>query len=214
MTLDNGKQWSRFFTEGCQIPLTLARRERELLGRIVAHLLPFRSGRELEVHPRRCTSRLDRATRERQFPLAYRLDEEVGVVNYIDKVLARAERHHLDDYKICLSIIDGVLRQRYPGRDPADLPPEAYADLYGQMASDDVPGWDTPRYGSPRFFLLLLRRHAMTGAFAHPRYGGNSGRRRLGVPRDALPRRRRQDAVRLAPGDRGAARPTTTDYRG
>lgn len=174
VTLDNGKQWSRFFTEGCQIPLTLARRERELLGRIVAHLLPFRSS-ENSKFIRGLYESMDRAAREHEFPLAYRLDEEVGVVNYIDKVIARAERHNADDYKTCLSIIEGVLRARYPGRDPVTLPSEAYADLYDQMGRDDVPGWDKARYGSPRFFLLLLRRHAMTGAFVHPRHGGNSG---------------------------------------
>jgi hypothetical protein len=174
VTLDNGKQWSRFFTEGCQIPLTLTRRERELLGRIVAHLLPFRSS-ENSKFIRQTYESLDRGERERQFPLAYRLDEEVGVVNYIDKVIARAERHNADDYKDCLNIIEGVLRSRYPGRDPVTLPSEAYADLYGEMANDDVTGWDKSRYSSPRYFLLLLRRHAMTGAFVHPRHGGNSG---------------------------------------
>ena len=61
------------------------------------------------------------------------------------------------------------------GLDPVDAPPELYADLYDQMATDRVDGWDTSRYGSPRYFLLLLRRHAMTGAFVHPRHGGNSG---------------------------------------
>ena len=172
--MDNGREWSRFFTEGCQIPLTLTRRERDVLGRIVAHLLPFRSA-ENSKFIRGLYESLDRASREREYPLAYRLDEEVGVVNYIDKVIARAESHNADDYRTCLSIIDGVLRQRFPGRDPATLPPEAYADLYDQMGRDDVPGWDTARYGSPRFFLLLLRRHAMTGAFVHPRHGGNSG---------------------------------------
>ena len=54
--MDNGRQWSRFFTEGCQIPLTLTRRERDLLGRIVAHLLPFRST-ENSNFIRGCTSR-------------------------------------------------------------------------------------------------------------------------------------------------------------
>lgn len=174
VTLDNGREWSRFFTEGCQIPLTLARRERELLGRIVAHLLPFRSGQNAKFI-RQVYESLDRGERERQFPLAYRLDEEVGVVNYIDKVIARAERHNADDYHSCLANLDGVLRARYQGRDPLTLPPEAFADLYGEMARDDVAGWDRTRYASPRFFLLLLRRHAMTGAFVHPRHGGNSG---------------------------------------
>jgi hypothetical protein len=38
-----------------------------------------------------------------------------------------------------------------------------------------VPGWDYEAYGNPRFFLQLLRRHAITGAFAHPKYCGNAG---------------------------------------
>jgi hypothetical protein len=96
-------------------------------------------------------------------------------VNYIDKVVARAERHHIDDYRTCLDLIDEVLKARNPGRDPLTLPRDAFADLYGEMADDRVGGWDTSRYGSPRYFLLLLRRHAMTGAFVHPRHGGNSG---------------------------------------
>lgn len=172
--LDNGRQWSRFFTEGCQIPVSFTRRERELLGRLVSHLLPFRLP-ENEQFIRGVYESLDRQSRASQFPLAYKLDEEVGVVNYIDKVVARAERHHLDDYRTCLEIVDDLLKARHPGRDPLTLPRDAFADLYDEMATDSVAGWDTARYGSPRFFLLLLRRHAMTGAFVHPRHGGNSG---------------------------------------
>jgi len=73
VTLDNGREWSRFFTEACQIPLTLARRERDLLGRIVSHLLPFRSGQNSKFI-RGLYESLDRRERERQFPLAYCLD--------------------------------------------------------------------------------------------------------------------------------------------
>jgi hypothetical protein len=43
------------------------------------------------------------------------------------------------------------------------------------MQTDHVNGWRTDRYGSPQYFLVLLRRHAMTGAFVHPSEGGNSG---------------------------------------
>ncbi|MDQ3154548.1 MAG: gluconate 2-dehydrogenase subunit 3 family protein [Actinomycetota bacterium] len=174
VVLDNGRTWSRFFTEGCQIPLSFSRHDRELLGRLVSHLLPFRL-KENSRFIREVYEGLDRRSREQQFPLAYRLDEEVGVVNYIDKLIARAENHHADDYHSCLDIIDGLLRTRYPGRDPLMLPRDAFADLYAEMATDQVTGWDTDRYGSPRHFLLLLRRHAMTGAFVHPRHGGNSG---------------------------------------
>jgi hypothetical protein len=203
--LDNGRPWSRFFTEGCQIPLTFGRRERELLGRLVSHLLPFRLP-ENSKFIRGVYESLDRASRERQFPLAYRLDEEVGVVNYIDKVLARAERHHLDDYRTCLELVDELLRARYPGREPSTLPRDAIADLYGEMASDQVAGWDTGRYGSPRFFLLLLRRHAMTGAFVHPRHGGNSGTAGWAYLQDRYPFAW-QTAIEAPLGE-------STDYRG
>lgn len=203
--LDNGRPWSRFFTEGCQIPLTFTRRERELLGRLVSHLLPFRLP-ENSRFIRGVYESLDRQARANQFPLAYKLDEEVGVVNYIDKVVARAERHHLDDYRICLELIDELLRASNPGRDPLTLPRDAFADLYGAMASDQVAGWDTGRYGSPRFFLLLLRRHAMTGAFVHPRHGGNSGTAGWAYLQDRYPFDW-QAAIEAPLGD-------NTDYRG
>jgi hypothetical protein len=174
VTLDNGSTWSRFFTDACQVPLVLGRRERDVLGRLVAHVLPFRS-EENSRFLHRVYSALDRAARTTAFPLAYRLDEDVGVVNYIDKVLARSEQHNADDYRTCLAIIDALLRSRNGGADPLTLPADVYVDLYREMETDHVDGWDTGRYGSPRYFLLLLRRHAMTGAFVHPRSGGNSG---------------------------------------
>ena len=52
---------------------------------------------------------------------------------------------------------------------------EMYIDLYDQMAAGNVDGWNHSRYGSPRYFLQLLRRHAFVGAFSHPKYGGNVG---------------------------------------
>jgi hypothetical protein len=172
--MDNGKAWSRFFTDACFISLSFTRFERALLDRLVAHLLPFRL-KENRTFVRTVYDTLDRTTQVQQFPLAYLLDEEVGVVNYIDKLIARQERHAADDYHTCLGIIGRLLRDRIAGLDPLVAPPELYEDLYEQMQKDFVPGWDTSRYQSPRHFLLLLRRHAMTGAFVHPRHGGNSG---------------------------------------
>ncbi|MET9293916.1 gluconate 2-dehydrogenase subunit 3 family protein [Streptomyces sp. NPDC003077] len=172
--LDNGEAWSRFFTDGCGVPLVFSHVERDLLGRLVRHLLPFRLD-ENRRFVRQVYETLDRASRDEEFPLAYQLDDEVGTVNYIDKLVARQEQHHADDYHICLSLIGDILRFRFGGLDPASAPPEMYADLYREMETEKVDGWDYSRYGSPRFFLLLLRRHAMTGAFVHPKYGGNSG---------------------------------------
>jgi hypothetical protein len=171
---DNGVAWSRFFTDACQVPLVLTRRERELLGRLVGHLLPFRLP-ENSRFIRGVYDALDRTTRTQEFPLAYRLDAEVGVVNYIDKVLARVEQHRSADYRTCLAIIGGLLRARSGGLDPLMLAADVFDDLYNEMSTDHVEGWDTGLYGSPRYFLLLLRRHTMTGAFVHPRSGGNSG---------------------------------------
>ena len=174
MVLDNGAIWSRLFTEACSVPLELSRAERDLLSRLVQHLLPFRLDENRRLI-RGVYESLDRAGRNEEFPLAYQLDEEVGTVNYIDKIISRDEQQHAADYHICLRIIGEVIRSRFGGPDPAVAPPDMYADLYAQMESENVTGWDYARYGSPRYFLLLLRRHAMTGAFVHPRHHGNSG---------------------------------------
>jgi hypothetical protein len=47
--------------------------------------------------------------------------------------------------------------------------------LYDEMATDKVGAWDYTLYGSPQYFLYLLRRHVVVGAFSHPKYGGNAG---------------------------------------
>ena len=173
-TLDNGAVWSRFFTSDYSEPLVLERWELGILSRLVAHLMPFRTedaGNFLD----RFYSYLDRGAKDAQFGNIYRLDDSVGEVNYIDNILAREESHRLMDYKICLSIIDQVLRQRNPYTEPSRMSVEIYKDLYNEMASGSVSGWDYQRYGSPQFFLYLLRRHVVTGAFGHPKYGGNAG---------------------------------------
>ncbi|HKU11348.1 MAG TPA: hypothetical protein VJQ61_08985 [Sinomonas sp.] len=173
-TLDNGEVWSRFFTSACMIPLTLGRRERRILDSLVRHVLPFRIP-ENSRFISDIYNKLDRNARTSQFPLAYVMDEDVGATNYIDKILSREEMHHAIDYRICLPMIDALLRERLGGLDPLEGPVDLWADLYGQLASNDVPGWDTGKYQDPSNFLALLRRHAITGAFAHPRHGGNSG---------------------------------------
>jgi hypothetical protein len=102
------------------------------------------------------------------------LDESVGAVNFIDKLISREENQYFDDYKICLEQVDNVLRQRNRILEPEFMPKEMFVDLYNQMATGNVPGWNYSRYGNPRYFLQLLRRHTYTGAFCHPKYGGNT----------------------------------------
>lgn len=173
VTLDNGREWSRFFTHQCTLPLTLEHADRILLDRLTDHILPFRTedGRNFLA---RYHDRLDDQAKQAQLPHAYRLDESVGVVNYIDKLLAKEERHHLVDYKVCLALIDRLLRQRSPSVEPARMSREMFVHLYDEMAAGNVPGWDYGRYQNPRYFLQLLRRHTFTGAFSHPKYGGNA----------------------------------------
>lgn len=173
-TLDNGREWSRFFTHGCTVTLSFEPWEMDILKRLTDHILPFRT-----VEGRKFLSAyydsLDKAARESQYPGAYRFDESVGVANFIDKLVAREEGHHLVDYKLCLGIVDKLLRMRNPYVEPKQVDREMYAEMYRQMASGQVPGWDYGQYDNPRYFLQLLRRHTFTGAFAHPKYCGNAG---------------------------------------
>lgn len=160
--LDNGRIWSRFFTQECTQPICLERWEQQLLQRLTDHILPFR------------TQEGQRALQQNLVGNTFLLDQSVGAVNFIDKLIAREENHYFDDYKTCLELIDRLLRQRNPFGEPSAMPKPMFVQLYAEMASNNVPGWDYGRYGSPRFFLQLLRRHTFTGAFCHPKYGGNT----------------------------------------
>jgi len=174
MTLDNGETWSRFATESFTGPLVFERWEIDLLNRLVTEILPFKTG-DAANFLARFYDYLDAARKQDAYNNVYRMDASVGEVNFIDNVLAREEWHRLIDYKVCLRLMDRVLRSRNPYTDPSKMDTSFYQDLYTQMAADSVPGWDTSAYGSPRFFLTLLRRHCVLGAFSHPKYGGNVG---------------------------------------
>jgi hypothetical protein len=172
--LDNGQFWSRFFTQLCTEPLSFEDWEFEILTRLVDHILPFRTA-EGENFLNRQYNYLGKQDKEVQYAFAYRLDQSVGAVNYIDNILAREENHHVTDYKICLGQMDRILRQRNPYINPQDVSKELYIDLYNEMANNQVNGWNYQQYQDPRYFLQLLRRHTYTGAFSHPKYGGNVG---------------------------------------
>ncbi|MBP7147654.1 MAG: gluconate 2-dehydrogenase subunit 3 family protein [Acidobacteria bacterium] len=169
-TLATGDAWSSFFTWGYTQPVVLERWEYAILDRLTRHILPFNS-QEARIY-------LQRSATDAHGENLYRLDVSVGAVNFIDKILAREERHRVYAYKTCLELIDTVLRRRYPGRDPAFLDERAFMTLYAQLAQNAEPlfwdGWDPARYADPSHFLWLLRRHTFLGAFAHPKYGGNA----------------------------------------
>lgn len=176
MRLPNGEVWSRFFTHACAIPITFEPWERKIMERLVMHILPFNT-KEGKNFLNRYIDTLDSRSRDERVDArsAYRLDKSVGVLSFIDKLLAKEENHHLADYRVCLDILSRVLRQRVPALDIDRMPESVFVELYDQMADGNVPGWDYVRYGNPRYFLSLFRRHVFTGAFSHPKYHGNAG---------------------------------------
>ena len=178
VVLENGKTWSRFFTDSYLQPMVLELWELKLLYRLTEQILPFRVA-EAESFLQQFYNYLDR--QDKDASKVYRLDDSVGEVNAIDKLLAREERHRLNDYHVCLKQIDTVLRKRNPYMEPSELSKEFFNDLYNSLANDPsnpanrIDGWDYGAYANPSFFLYILRRHAVTGAFAHPKYAGNVG---------------------------------------
>jgi len=170
-TASDGSEWSLFFTNFCTQPVTFEVWERALLLRLVVHILPFNT-REAEVF----LQRVDRSKLGGSRFNLYRFDQEVGVVNFIDKLLAGPEFHQRSAYKTCLKQMDRILRMRNPFEEPKAMAEELYVQLYNDLASGDPPvGWDTGVYGNPSHFLKMLRRHVFMGAFSHPKYGGNPG---------------------------------------
>ncbi|MBN9127626.1 MAG: glycogen-binding domain-containing protein [Nitrosospira sp.] len=169
----NGHTWSRFFTHLCTQPLSFESWELAILERLVDHIMPFRT-KDGQDFLQFFYNQLDAQQKKQQYLFSYRLDQSVGIVNFMDNLVAREERHHLIDYKICLELIANIVRQRAADIEPAKAPKEIFIGLYGEMASGQVAGWDTSRYNDPAYFLQMLRRHAFTGAFSHPKDGGNA----------------------------------------
>lgn len=169
----NGDHWSRFFTHLCTQPLSFEAWEFALLERLVDHIMPFQTD-GAQIFLNNYYNFLDQQDQATQYAFAYRLDQSIGIVNYIDNIVAREESHHLIDYRLCLRIIAAVLRQRAPSIEPQFAAKELFVELYGQMSSGTVPAWDYGAYSNPAYFLQILRRHAYTGAFSHPKYGGNT----------------------------------------
>lgn len=163
-------EWSFFWTHYCQQLVTFESWEATLLRRLTNHILPFNS-REARLF----LEKLDASKLGGSEARLYRLDQAVGVVNFIDKLVAGPELHQRYAYKTCLAQINNVLRQRNPYFEPRDMDEKLYVDLYAALASNNVPEWNTSVYNNPSYFLKLLRRHTVMGAFSHPKYGGNVG---------------------------------------
>ncbi len=172
ITLTNGKEWSFFYTDYYNYTANFEEWELNLLGRLVEQIVLFRT-EDAQNFINRYYQGLTRGEKE-AMPI-HRLDQSVGEINYITNILAKEERHHLIDYKVCLNVIDQLLRKWNPFVNSWEVSFEMINDLYNQMATNNVLGWDYSQYNDPQYFLKLLRRHCITGAFCHPKYGGNIG---------------------------------------
>ncbi len=85
IVLENGKTWSRFFTDSYLQPMVLELWELKLLYRLTEQILPFRVA-EVDLFLQQFYNYLDR--QDKDASKVYRLDESVGEVNAIDKLLA------------------------------------------------------------------------------------------------------------------------------
>jgi hypothetical protein len=170
----DGEVWSRFFTQLCTEPLVLDAGQRALVERLARFILPFDTP-EGEDAVRRRFDEVAADGDARRLTDPHRADDPLGVVNFIDKVLAREEAHRLVDYTLCLGQFAAVLARRAPGVAYGDLPDDLLAGLWGELDRDAADGWDRAVYAQPSFFLRILRRHTYQAAFAHPKYGGNAG---------------------------------------
>lgn len=170
-TTAQNETWSSFWTWSYNEPINLERWELALIGRMTSALLPFQ-GRETR-------NLIERGLNDGNVAHFFRMDMSAGVANYIDNILAREERHHLQSYKLCLPMIDKVLRRRNPGLEPGEIDDLRFKALFDDMKTNSPDlhrdGWDNGAYGNPGYFLYVLRRHTWTGAFSHPKYGGNPG---------------------------------------
>jgi Gluconate 2-dehydrogenase subunit 3 len=168
----HGKEWSCFFTDYFTATEVFETWEVNLLYRLANQIVPFKS-EEAQNFINRYYLSLAKSD-QLAMPI-YKLDDSVGEVNFITNILAREERHHLQDYKICIAVIDQLLRKRNPFVDSWAVSENLINTLYDEMATGQVPDWDYNRYANPTYFLGLIRRHTLTGAFSHPKYGGNVG---------------------------------------
>lgn len=168
-TLDNGETWSCFTTEGYKTPIIFEDWEVKILQRVVSYILPFKTN-EFKTFINRHSAQFDNTTRSMVNQLYY----DIGTVNFIDKLLARNEQHHVISYRLCISEMKNVLLRINTTQEPEDMDEYFYAKLFEIMANNDHTIWDKSVYAEPAYFLKVLRRHIITAAFSHPRHGGNT----------------------------------------
>ena len=167
--LDNKVTWSIFFTDNYKTAIIFEQWEIEILKRLVSYILPFKTD-EFKQFVNTHSKQFNNKT----MSLVSQINYDIGTVNFIDKLIARNERHHIDDYKICIKEIKRVLLSLNPFQEPCDMDEYFYEKIYQIMDSNDFNFWDKTLYQKPSYFLKTLRRHIITAAVSHPKYGGNT----------------------------------------
>lgn len=109
-----------------------------------------------DAHARTLAALCDQIIPADDYPSA----SQAGVVNYIDRQLARHYEKHQSAYRDGLDAADDLSRRRF-GYALAD----AHADQQRQIALSLEKG--------SRPFFELLRQHTMEGYYGSPRHGGN-----------------------------------------
>jgi gluconate 2-dehydrogenase gamma chain len=109
-----------------------------------------------DAHARALGALCDQIIPADDFPSA----SQAGVVNYIDRQLARHYQRHQSAYREGLDAIDEMSRRRFG---------VAYADAGADQRLQIVIAIEKEK----RDFFELVREHTMEGYYGSPRHGGN-----------------------------------------
>lgn len=166
---DNNIKWSLFFTDYYKTAVILEKWELEILQRLTAYILPFKTN-EFTTFVNQQQSQFNNSTKTQISQLNY----DVGCVNFIDKLIAKDEPQHIITYKICLKEIKRVLVMLNSFQEPKNMDDTFYQRIYQIMNKKDFTIWNKDIYEDPSYFLKVLRRHIITATFSHPKHGGNT----------------------------------------
>lgn len=96
---------------------------------------------------------------------------ELGVVEFIDRVLKEAHPEWLEVYRAGLRSTDLTSRELHE-RSFSELTPDQQIELLQRMERTDLPpaSWSAPAQSD---FFSMVRSHTFQGYYSHPTWGGN-----------------------------------------
>ncbi len=96
---------------------------------------------------------------------------ELGVVNFIDRLLKEAHPDWLAVYRTGLHSTDASAQAEH-AKPFAELDPAQQIELMKKMERGQLPGLEWYGLPSGEFFQMVLS-HTMQGYYGHPQWGGN-----------------------------------------